>query len=99
MFPDPFVERSPLWQRYSGRPPDYDLGQVDSEASDLYAFLRENAPVRKPAPEPRLPRGMSLRDLGDGRFTLIYPDGASGYRAIDGGREELIQLAHSMTTE
>jgi hypothetical protein len=98
MFPDPFVP-SPLWEPYAGPTAEAEFGQVDNGAKDLYHFLREAAPVREREPTSTLPRGMSLRDLGDGRYTLIYPDGASGFRAIDGEREDLIQLAHSMTTE
>jgi hypothetical protein len=98
MFPDPFINDSPLWQPYAG-PPVAELGQVDHTASDLYAFLREHArTVRKPEPAPTLPRGMTLNELSPGLWCLVYPDGASGYRAIEGSREELIDLASHLAT-
>lgn len=93
--PDPFIETNPLWARYAG-PPDADLGQVDCGTKDLFDFLRQQRPASKP--QPQLPGGMTMNQLSDGGWVLVYPS-SSGYRALTGTEAELLAIVEEMKCE
>jgi hypothetical protein len=93
---DPFRETDPRWQRPST---SIECELVENVRDYLQSPEAQGLVIRQRPPAPILPDGMRLQELGDGRYRLLYQDGSSGYRAIDGDRDELVNLAYQMVSE
>jgi hypothetical protein len=93
---DPFRETDPKWQRPTN---SIECELVENVRDYIQSPEAQGLIVRQRPPAPTLPRGMTLNELNPGRWCLVYPDGASGYRAMEGSREELIDVASRLTTK